>query len=66
VVFCQLHWVNAILTLLFVSSVMPGTPNSKRQIVREDNPAFRASSTFRNPNFKRRFFHEFADGMTEL
>jgi len=55
--------VSAILTLLFVSSVIPGSPDSKRIIVREDIPALRASSSFRKPNRMRRLFHEFAFGI---
>lgn len=52
--------LNAILTLLFVSSVMPGCPDSNRMIVRDEMPAFRANSSFRKPNLTRRFFHAFA------
>jgi hypothetical protein len=50
--------VRTFLTLLFVSSLIDGSPDSNRMIVLADNPALFANSTLRNPNFTRRVFHQ--------
>jgi len=47
--------LKTILILLFVSSLIDGSPDSKRTIVLEDRPAFLANSVLRSPNFMRRF-----------
>ena len=50
--------VRAFRTLLFVSSVIEGSPDSRRRMVLVDRPASLANSTLRSPNFTRCFRHQ--------
>ena len=62
----RFFWVKAFLTLLFVSSVIEDSPDSKRIMVRGDRPAILANSTFRRPNRTRVVFHQFLEAIAYL